>query len=111
MSEEPAMFDSDELLQRFVDQELSEEERLRFVVRLGTDAALRQQLIDLERVVLGGRRLPPPVVPDSFVAAVMDRTAFTLCMENDMPIMVFDMFVPGNIERAVRGEDIGTWVV
>jgi uridylate kinase len=42
---------------------------------------------------------------------VMDRTAFTLCMENDMPIMVFDMFVPGNIERAVRGEDIGTWVV
>jgi uridylate kinase len=42
---------------------------------------------------------------------VMDRTAFTLCMENDMPIMVFDMFVPGNMERAVRGEDIGTWVV
>jgi len=42
---------------------------------------------------------------------VMDRTAFTLCMENDMPIMVFDMFVPGNMERAARGEDIGTWVV
>ena len=41
---------------------------------------------------------------------VMDRTAFTLCMENDMPIMVFDMFVEGNLERAVRGEDIGTWV-
>ena len=42
---------------------------------------------------------------------VMDRTAFTLCMENDMPIMVFDMFVDGNIERAVRGDAIGTWVV
>ena len=42
---------------------------------------------------------------------VMDRTAFTLCMENDMPIMVFDMFREGNMERAVRGEDIGTWVV
>lgn len=42
---------------------------------------------------------------------VMDRTAFTLCMENDMPIMVFDMFVAGNLERAVRGEDIGTWVI
>jgi uridylate kinase len=41
---------------------------------------------------------------------VMDRTAFTLCMENRMPIMVFDMFVEGNMERAVRGEDIGTWV-
>ena len=42
---------------------------------------------------------------------VMDRTAFTLCMENHMPIMVFDMFTAGNMERAVRGEDIGTWVV
>ncbi len=42
---------------------------------------------------------------------VMDRTAFTLCMENDMPIMVFNMFVKGNLERAVRGEEIGTWVV
>ena len=41
---------------------------------------------------------------------VMDRTAFTLCMENNMPIMVFNMFVSGNMERAVRGEDIGTWV-
>ncbi|MBM3972613.1 MAG: UMP kinase [Planctomycetes bacterium] len=41
---------------------------------------------------------------------VMDRTAFTLCMENRMPIMVFDAFVEGNMERAVRGEDIGTWV-
>jgi len=40
----------------------------------------------------------------------MDRTAFTLCMENDMPIMVFDMFVPGNLARAARGEPIGTWV-
>ncbi len=43
--------------------------------------------------------------------AVMDRTAFTLCMENDMPIMVFDMFRAGNMARAVRGEEIGTWVV
>jgi uridylate kinase len=42
---------------------------------------------------------------------VMDRTAFTLCMENRMPIMVFDMFVEGNMERAVRGENIGTWVL
>jgi uridylate kinase len=41
---------------------------------------------------------------------VMDRTAFTLCMENNMPIMVFDMFLAGNMERAVRGEAIGTWV-
>lgn len=43
--------------------------------------------------------------------AIMDRTAFTLCMENGMPIMVFDMFQDGNLARAVRGEDIGTWIV
>ncbi len=41
---------------------------------------------------------------------VMDRTAFTLCMENDMPIMVFDMYAPGNMVKAVTGEPIGTWV-
>ena len=41
----------------------------------------------------------------------MDRTAFTLCMENRMPIMVFDMFQDGNLERAVKGESIGTWIL
>jgi uridylate kinase len=41
---------------------------------------------------------------------VMDLTAFTMCMENDMPIMVFDLFEAGNLKRAVMGEDIGTWV-
>lgn len=41
---------------------------------------------------------------------VMDLTAFTMCQENDMPIMVFDLFQPGNLQRAVRGENIGTWV-
>ena len=43
--------------------------------------------------------------------AIMDRTAFTLCMENDLPILVFDLFQRGNLARAVRGEQIGTWVV
>lgn len=41
---------------------------------------------------------------------VMDLTAFTMCMENDMPILVFDLFEQGNLLRAVDGEDIGTWV-
>ncbi len=41
---------------------------------------------------------------------VMDLTAFTMCMENDMPIMVFDLFRNGNLQRAVRGDEIGTWV-
>lgn len=41
---------------------------------------------------------------------VMDLTAFAVCMENDMPIVVFDINVPGNIKRAVMGEPIGTLV-
>ena len=41
---------------------------------------------------------------------VMDSTAFSLCMDNAMPIIVFDMTHPENILRAVRGEPIGTIV-
>jgi uridylate kinase len=40
----------------------------------------------------------------------MDQTALALCRENDLPIMVFDMDVPGNIVKAVRGERVGTLV-
>jgi uridylate kinase len=39
---------------------------------------------------------------------VMDMTAFTLCQENDIPVLVFDFKVPGNIKRVARGERIGT---
>jgi uridylate kinase len=41
---------------------------------------------------------------------VMDMTAFTLCKENNLPIIVFDMNKPGNLERLVRGEAVGTLV-
>ena len=41
---------------------------------------------------------------------VMDATAITMCMENDLPIRVFNITVPGNIARAVRGEPVGTLV-
>jgi len=41
---------------------------------------------------------------------VMDNTALTLCMDNGLPIIVFDMNVPGNIRRVVAGEPIGTLV-
>lgn len=41
---------------------------------------------------------------------VMDSTAFSLCMENKMPILVFSMTEPGSILRAVMGESIGTLV-
>ncbi|HKR99997.1 MAG TPA: UMP kinase [Candidatus Dormibacteraeota bacterium] len=42
--------------------------------------------------------------------AVMDSTAVTLCMDNKMPIIVFDLFSDGNIERVVLGDSIGTRV-
>ncbi|MDP3467616.1 MAG: UMP kinase [Daejeonella sp.] len=41
---------------------------------------------------------------------VMDMTAFTLCQENNLPIIVFDMNKPGNLMRLVDGEPIGTLV-
>lgn len=41
---------------------------------------------------------------------VADATAFSLCMDNDMPILVFNLLTEGNIARAVAGEQIGTLV-
>ena len=41
---------------------------------------------------------------------VMDAAAFALCMDNRMPIVVFDFFKPHNLRRVVLGEDIGTLV-
>ncbi len=41
---------------------------------------------------------------------VMDTTAVTMCMENDLPIRVFNMTTAGNVARAVRGEEVGTLV-
>ena len=41
---------------------------------------------------------------------VMDMTAFTLCNENDLPIVVFDMNKEGNLQRIIDGEKVGTTV-
>ncbi len=41
---------------------------------------------------------------------VMDATALSLCMDTDLPIVVFNLNKPGNIVRVVRGEDVGTVV-
>jgi uridylate kinase len=41
---------------------------------------------------------------------VMDLTAFALCKENNMPIIVFDMNIEGNLKKVVMGEDVGTLV-
>lgn len=42
--------------------------------------------------------------------AVMDSTAFSLCMDNHVPIIVFDMFKKGNLKRVASGEPVGTLV-
>lgn len=42
---------------------------------------------------------------------VMDATAISLCMDNRMPIVVFNLRTPGNLERAVRGEAVGSLVM
>jgi uridylate kinase len=41
---------------------------------------------------------------------IMDSTAVSLCMENDLPVRVFNLLVPGNLRRLVLGEPIGTLV-
>ena len=41
---------------------------------------------------------------------VMDSTATSLCMDNNMPMIVFDLTTPGNISRALKGENVGTTV-
>jgi uridylate kinase len=41
---------------------------------------------------------------------VMDMTAFTLCKENDLPIIVFDMDTPGNLRKVMSGDQVGTIV-
>ena len=40
----------------------------------------------------------------------MDSTAISLCMDNKLPIMTFDLAKPGNILKAIQGENIGTLV-
>ena len=41
---------------------------------------------------------------------VMDATAISLCMDNKLPIVVFNLKTPGNIKRAITGEPIGSLV-
>lgn len=43
--------------------------------------------------------------------AVMDSTALTLCRQNNMPIVVFDMFKPGNVRCILSGDRIGTTII
>ena len=41
---------------------------------------------------------------------VMDAAAISLCKDNDMPLLVFNLTAPGNIRRALKGDNVGTLV-
>ncbi len=92
-----------------------------------TAAALRAVEIEADVLLMAKNRVDgvysgdPRIDPDvrkfarlSYIEAlnlglkVMDATALSLCMDNKLPIIVFNLNTPGNILRAVEGEDIGT---
>jgi uridylate kinase len=93
-----------------------------------TTAAQRALEIDAEAVLMakavdGVFDADPRVTPEAVMFAeithrevlerglqVADATAFSLCMDNGMPMVVFNLLTVGNIARAVRGERIGTLV-
>ncbi len=58
------------------------------------------------------RLIPDLTFQDALVNGyeVMDRSAFGLCQTNQLPIVVFNMNVPGNLDRVIRGEAVGTVV-
>jgi hypothetical protein len=68
------VIDVELMVQRFLDQELSAEERMQFVVRLGRDDALRERVIAFEQLLVATRELPRPLVPERFVERVIRRT-------------------------------------
>ncbi len=94
-----------------------------------TAAALRVTEIDAEVLLMSKHRVDgvyesdPNTNPDAsrldFITyrdaitkrlGVMDTTALSLCEENNIPIVVFDLFVEGNIERILNGERLGSLV-
>jgi len=67
------MSDQELRLQRFIDQDLSPEERVEFLEALNRDSALRERLIAMERVLAGAAELPRVMPPAEFTAGVVAR--------------------------------------
>ena len=86
-------------------------------MEIGADALLKGTKVDGvydkdPKVYPDATRFPEISFEDVYrkKLKVMDRTAITMCIENGLPIVVFDMGVPGNLCGVLRGEDIGTIV-
>jgi uridylate kinase len=86
---------------------------------IGASAILKGTHSGVDGVYSADPRLEPDAVKLSEVShfevlnrglKVMDSTAITFCMDNKLPIVVFDVSSPGNIHRALVGEPIGTLV-
>ncbi len=86
---------------------------------MGADAVLKGTHSGVDGVYNADPRLDPTAVKLDTIThfevinqglKVMDSTAITFCMDNELPIIVFDVSTPGNIRRALIGEAIGTLV-
>ena len=86
---------------------------------IGAEAILKGTHSGVDGVYSADPRLDPSAVKLTEVShfevlnrglKVMDSTAITFCMDNELPIIVFDVTKPGNIHRALVGEAIGTLV-
>jgi len=86
---------------------------------IGAEAILKGTHSGVDGVYSADPRLDPDAVKLAQVShfevlnrglKVMDSTAITFCMDNELPIIVFDVTAPGNIHRALVGEPIGTLV-
>jgi uridylate kinase len=86
---------------------------------IGAEAILKGTHSGVDGVYSADPRLDPTAVKLTEVShfevlnrglKVMDSTAITFCMDNELPIIVFDVTKPGNIHRALVGEPIGTLV-
>src|SRR5713101_6142956 len=86
---------------------------------IGAQAILKGTHSGVDGVYSADPRLDPTAVKLTQVShfeiinrglKVMDSTAITFCMDNELPIIVFDVTAPGNIHRALQGDSIGTLV-
>jgi uridylate kinase len=86
---------------------------------IGAEAVLKGTHSGVDGVYSADPRIDPTAVKLMQVShfeilnkglKVMDSTAITFCMDNELPIVVFDVTAPGNIHRALVGERIGTLV-
>lgn len=97
------MNDTDRLVQRFVDQDLSAEERVRFLARLGQDDALRRRALALEHIALAARGLPRPAVPAGFVEGVLARTTPRRPWQRVLDLLVAPRTLRWNLATAGAG--------